>query len=558
MELQGFAPVERATFLLYGSVWPDSLSVRLEAQDQAPAGMTRLSQAREPAPWLFGWVHFDQIPRIALDDYWLDTYEVTNRQYKEFVDRGGYQKQEYWRHEFRKDGRVVSWTDAVAQFRDKTGRPGPSTWEQGEYPKGLDDVPVSGVSWYEAAAYAEFVGKSLPTVYHWITAASAEMSKSIVPASNFGGQGLLRAGSRRGTSRYGIHDMAGNVKEWTWNDDGSGQRYVMSGSWDEPPYMFNTPDVRKPFDRSANLGFRCARYLEGGVAGRLADPVVLETRDYSREKPVSDDLFRVYRSQYAYDRTPLDSRVESVENAEEWTREKVSFAAAYGNERVTAYLFLPKKGRPLYQTVLYFPGGEVVALRSFEELVEIEKHIIGFLVKSGRAVMFPVYKGTFERGSDLTSYSANSSVTYRDHVIAWSKDLNRSIDYLETRPDIDRDRFAFVGLSWGAVLGSLLPALEPRIKVSVLRSGGFPPQKMRPEVDPINFAPRVTVPVLLLNGRFDGVLAPETSQLPLFELLGTPREHKRRVEFESGHDLPRHEAIRETLNWLERYLGPAN
>jgi len=53
-------------------------------------------------------------------------------------------------------------------------------------------------------------------------------------------------------------------------------------------------------------------------------------------------------------------------------------------------------------------------------------------------------------------------------VIAWSKDLGRSIDYLETRPGVDRSRVAYEGVSWGANLGAILPAVEDRIRVCVL------------------------------------------------------------------------------------------
>ena len=82
--------------------------------------------------------------------------------------------------------------------------------------------------------------------------------------------------------------------------------------------------------------------------------------------------------------------------------------------------------------------------------------------------------------------------------------------------------------------------------------------RTRPEIDPFNFAPRVTAPVLMLNGRYDFARPVETSQLPLLRLLATPEEDKRYVPFESGHVPPRLGAIREMLNWLDERLGPVN
>jgi eukaryotic-like serine/threonine-protein kinase len=95
------------------------------------------------------------------------------------------------------------------------------------------------------------------------------------------------------------------------------------------------------------------------------------------------------------------------------------------------------------------------------------------VIKSGRAVMVPIYKGTYERSDDLKNAYPKTTISYRDHVIAWSKDLGRSIDYLETRPDIDHNKLAYEGFSWGAAMGVLLPAVEDRIKVCVLLLPGF-------------------------------------------------------------------------------------
>jgi cephalosporin-C deacetylase-like acetyl esterase len=564
-ELKGYAPADRATVFMFREGHPpDSLSVTMDEEAKAPAGMVHQTDAltasfdlgslQDTPATLVGLPGFEDASAIPLGDYWIDRYEVTNKQFKNFVDSGGYGKPEFWKQTFCTDGRTLSWAEAVALFRDATGRPGPATWEQADYPRGQEDFPVSGVSWYEAAAYAEFAGKALPTIYHWVTAASPWSSGGISPAGNFGGQGPARVGSFRDMSWYGAYDMAGNVKEWCWNEAGSCKRYILGGAWDEPVYMFNNADARSPFERSANFGFRCAKYVSTGAAAKAGDPIAAFTRDFSREKPVSDELFSVYKSLYSYDKTPLRATVESVEDAADWKREKITFAAAYGNERVVAYLFLPKKSSPPFQTVLYFPGSAAIDLRSSANAPA--ERLYNFVIKSGRAVMFPVYKGTYERGDDLKSDYPNTTTSYRDHVIAWSKDLGRSIDNLETRSDIDRTKLAFEGSSWGAALGSLLPAIEDRIKLCVLIDPGFYLRKSLPEVDQLNFAPRVRVPVLMLNGRYDFFCPVETAQLPMYGLLGTPKEHKRRVVYETGHNIPRNELIKESLDWLDRYFGP--
>jgi dipeptidyl aminopeptidase/acylaminoacyl peptidase len=138
----------------------------------------------------------------------------------------------------------------------------------------------------------------------------------------------------------------------------------------------------------------------------------------------------------------------------------------------------------------------------------------------------------------------------------WSKDLGRSIDYLETRPEIDSEKLAFYGASWGGEMGAILPALERRVKVSVLAVGGFNLQAVQPEADELNFAKRVTIPVLMLNGKYDFYFPVETSQKPMFRSLGTAPEHKRHIVYDTGHSIPRNELIKETLAWLDRYLGP--
>jgi len=520
-------------------------SFDLPAAGSAPAGMVHVPG---------GPVQLRSITAVSLPDYWLDKFEVTNRQFKEFVNRGGYEKREYWKHPFVQDGRTLSWEKALTELRDSTGRRGPATWALGTYPEGQQDYPVTGVSWYEAAAYAEFEGKSLPTIYHWYYAAGvtgyAGIFSEILNLSNIGGRGPARVGLYRGIAPYGSYDMAGNAREWCWNETG-GKRYILGGSWNDPAYFFSETNAQPPFDRSAANGFRCIR-TAAPVAEALARPIERVSRDFTKEKPVSNEAFRIYRSFYAYDRTPLETRMESVdETSPYWKKEKVSFRAAYGDERIPAYVFLPRNASPPYQAVVYVPSSHAQMIRSSGDL---ELRMIEFVVRSGRAVVCPVFKETYERLSPETARGPNFR---RDMVVAWSKDLGRSLDYLETRPDIDRSRLAYYGLSLGASEGIVLLAIEERFRGAVLLAAGFRFAHYAPEIDMINFAPRVKLPVLLLGGSQDFTHPVETAQKPLFRLIGTPEKDKRHFVFEGGH-VPLHfeTLIKEILDWLDRYLGP--
>jgi dienelactone hydrolase len=85
----------------------------------------------------------------------------------------------------------------------------------------------------------------------------------------------------------------------------------------------------------------------------------------------------------------------------------------------------------------------------------------------------------------------------------WAKDASRALDYAETRWELDHGKVAYYGYSWGSVMGALIPAVEPRIKTCVLALGGLNFEQSLPEVEVINFLPRVEQPTLMLNGRYD-------------------------------------------------------
>jgi dienelactone hydrolase len=527
----------------------------LEKVGSAPAGMVRVQGSQTDAG--------------KLPDFYIDRYEVTNKQYREFINKGGYRNPAYWKHKLVRDGRELTWSEAMKGFVDQTGQPGPATWQAGDYPEGQGDYPVSGLSWYEATAYAEYAGKSLPTAEHW-EAARGGYTPLIqypglggfgvfAPFSNFRGKGPVSVGSLPGITSYGVFDMAGNVREWCWNETPQG-RLIRGGAWDDNTYMFGNLSQAPPMDRSAKNGFRCARYPDPGNIPQAALGLIKlsEPKDFYSQKPVPDAIFQVYKDQFSYDRTDLRAHVESrQERPAGWIHEKVTFDAAYGGERIIAHLFLPSNTPPPYQTVIYFPGSPSVFEKSSADLENYFEFpmFLSFIVKSGRAVLYPVYKGTFERGTETAAaiHEGNESHAYTEYLVQVVKDFRRCVDYLETRQDIDSKKLAFYGMSWGGLLGAIIPAVEDRLKANIVLAGGLL-GRGRPEANQINYVTRVKTPTLMLNGKYDAIFDRETSQKPMFDLLGAA--DKQWKLYDTDHGPPRTEFIRETLAWLDKYLGP--
>jgi cephalosporin-C deacetylase-like acetyl esterase len=279
----------------------------------------------------------------------------------------------------------------------------------------------------------------------------------------------------------------------------------------------------------------------------------VKLRDYLHEKPASDQQFAIFRRMYMYDKSDLNPVIESEDKSENyWIKQKITYNAAYGNERIIAYLFLPKSFKPPFQTVVYFPGSSALNMLSSKSLLGLMN--IDFIIKNGRAVLYPVYKGTYERQYEMSG-KTNNDISDREHLIQWYKDLARSIDYLETRSDIDTSKIAYFGFSWGGRVGPIMIVLENRIKTSVLYVAGLAYTGPYPEIDPFNYVNRVKIPTLMLNGKFDADFPYETSQKPLYEMLGSSKENKHQFLYESGHFVPRNELIKETLDWLDKYLG---
>jgi formylglycine-generating enzyme required for sulfatase activity/dienelactone hydrolase len=551
LERPGYDTVEKAM----SAVWFVEFTAGLDETGAAPPGMLRIPSAR-----FGGWANNLNLSRYEhpanprVGEFLIDRYEVTNASYQRFVDAGGYSNPECWKHAFRRDGVTLTWEAAISEFVDETGRPGPATWAYGTFPEGRADYPVTGVSWYEAAAYAEFSGKELPTVYHWAVGTNVYYGEFLIPLSNLEGSGLAPVGSFTGSlDSNGLYDTPGNAREWCFNASGE-DRFILGGAWNDPVYRFGQGVARAPLERSPGNGFRCMIVRSRDASDpRLWGPLPrIAPLDWSAVEHYSDAVWGTWVSLLALDDRPLDSRIERVDDTPpHWRLEKVSFVPAYDGERMLAYLLLPRNTEPPYDAVLFYNGGAfgLGSSRNGQGLVCMDK--IDYIVRAGRAAVYPVYYGSFERGGGGPPRTLSEAETLEIGIRLY-KDLIRTLDYLESRDDIDVDRLAYISFSAGAFPGLVASVLDDRISTLILKSPNIGHEFT------YNSALRATAPVLMVTGRYDEHDTNETVQLPLFNALATPPEHKRQVVLECHHGLYpcRREMIPEVLAWLDRYLGP--
>lgn len=568
---QGFAPIERMASSAYTRAEqlfrPDSVitvQVKLEPGDSLPTGMLRVpgGDHRLMSP---------DAPANAvahLDDFAIDRYEVTNQEYSGFLRAGGYTNPRWWHPPFREHGKQLSGTEASLRFMDRTGLPGPRSWSNQEYQPGMARHPVTDISWYEAEAYCEWKGRELPTLFQWEQAGrSSEVPHAeelVMPwgaavprepatfRANLGTTGTTDVGSFPfGISPYGAYDMAGNVKEWTRT--AVGEEFVATGgSYEDPVYLFARYGLYGPFTSSRTLGFRCAKTSAQPKSDQGSAPLSLAQRTPTYQ-PVRETEFRALLRHYQYDRRPLQSRVIERITASEWTREKIQYLAA-NNDSVFGYLYLPRQAAAPYQTIVFVASSGAFYSHAMPD--EVESFLVPH-IKAGRAVWATVFKGMIGREWEPNHPAAESnSVQFRDEMVLRGIELRTGLDYLETRSDIDMNRLAYLGLSWGAGSRSLLAGVDDRFHTIVFVGGGIDErlQPTLPEASNINFAPYLKPPKLLLNGHDDEENTWLSRGLPFWNLL---REPKKLVLINGAGHVPLAEDRVPAINaWLDQTLGP--
>ncbi len=568
IEKPGFATFERTisgTIPRIGGSFIDSPPIEISAK-LIEANQSQPNMVFVPAGEysLVNWSRPIQ-DKVNLEGFFIDKYEVSNKDFREFITKGGYLTKNFWTYPFIKGGKEISLEEAVENFKDKTGLPAPRGWSNQNFPVGEEDHPVTGITWYEAAAYAAFRGKQLPTVFQWEKSARdgvADPRYNAMPwglikqgettdfRANFSSNKTIPVGDFEfGMSPFGALNMAGNVSEWLLNR--SGDNFVTSGgAWNDLPYAFGDYGEYPGFYASDKLGFRCVQNSPSAKSDQGSQD--LQPEEVPDYRVSSESDYKIWLTHYNYDKKPLDAKIVETSETDAWTRQKITFAGENG-ERAIAYLFLPKNYSPPLQVIHYLPPGDVVVgLRSVPDSVEM---FLTPILKSGRAVFTVVLKGYDERPfADDYVPPKRDTVEFRKQAVNWMTDLRRGLDYLETREDIDFKKLSFLGISNGANLGILTLGVENRYNSAILVGAGVDKEwrSWIPEANFINFAPHSKLPKLFIHGRYDEAHPLKTYNEPLYKIFSEP---KKLVIYDGGH-VPTIEFFSITTNnWIDEKFG---
>jgi hypothetical protein len=501
----------------------------------------------------------DHLPAIDIGPYSMSKYEVTNKEYKEFIDNGGYINSDYWDFPYKLENEELTFETTIKTFVDNFDQQGPAGWSYGNYLEGQDNFPVTGISWFEARAYAKYKNLSLPNLYQWANAAILGTASSFVPKSNFSKNQLVEVGSMNNTNSNLLYDIAGNAREWIINsvDKTNTKKGILGGGFEDDPYYFNDYYGQQVLDRSVSNGMRLVKNLKSNteINSSPENPVYIATRDFLTEETVSDDVFEIFKEQYDYPDILLNAKVipQDIQSGT-FKVDRFEISSPYEeNEILPGYVFYDSDYPEQLKPIILFPGSNAIHLTNMDYELKRQLSRLNYLMKEGYAVFLPIFLSTYERVDDLKSDYPDNTDFYKDHIIKWGKEYKRTIDYIFSRDDMDHDNLSYYGTSWGGYMANILLAIDDRVQCAVLYVAGLSFQKSKKEVEAYLYTSRITMPVLMLNGEFDQFFPLETSQIPMFKLIGTKKEDKKHYVSKTGHFVPRDILIKEHLQWLKKY-----
>ena len=318
-----------------------------------------------------------------------------------------------------------------------------------------------------------------------------------------------------------------------------------------------------PWSRLPSQGVRLATYPRGELDESLLAEIDTFNIDYESIEVMSVETLSLLDGAI-HDQPPPASFTEqelALPNGMHATR--VELKSVYGDV-LPVLLLKPEGVEPPYQTVVWFGGINSIASQDNMTLYHFDLGIANFLRESGRMLVVPIWKGTFERndGSSLGRFTSDPAQR-SEMTSTWARDLRLVMDHLDVRNDVQHGNIGLVGLSLGAAIAPILARGDERFATILLWSGGFTSftARTRTRTEAIRESSVVrntTLPVLMLNGRHD-IVFPLELQQAYYRMLGTPAEHKRHVVYDAGHlSWPQGEFVRENLDWLDQYLGPVD
>lgn len=535
----------------------------LKASGQLPENMVEVPATNFPVFVQGMTIETAGDARFEIPAFAVGRQEVSNRDFKKFVDDGGYENPSYWSGLTLTDGSPLT-IEVIESFVDKTGRAGPAMWELGTYPANESVMPIGGLSLYEAKAYARYRGLALPTLHHWARLAYSpaegfyQTGPAMARVSNFDPNGPVPVDTEIGIGPWGTINTAGNVREWVWNTTGD-LGFAMGGAWTDYPSIYQHAYTIEPMDRSPQNGLRLIHTLGEALNSDLLEPVEMNwDARFTRREPVGDEAFEAMRFQFTHVRLTPESVVSNVvEENDTWIAEEVELTFAGGRQAVV-YVVKPSESPDVVQPVIYMPHAAALQKTANRQLLTHVPYL-DFIVRAGRALVIPVWDYTAQRYEGLPDDPDARADRMRRTALAWYEDAATTIDYLEARKDIDASDVGFVGTSYGAFKSPIFLAIEQRFSAAIFIAGGTPYWGANhPMADPVNYLPRVTIPALMINGRYDHLFLHENSQKRMFELLGAPADQKRLSVYDEGHfDFPRNQVALEVSDWFDKYMSPA-
>ena len=300
--------------------------------------------------------------------------------------------------------------------------------------------------------------------------------------------------------------------------------------------------------------------LAGSLMIRPAEKVVHAQHSHDLPKPMGVEAFTVIRQFLDYDRgLPLDARTIEKVAFMNHIREKIVFTSNY-DERVPGYLAIPEQGESPYPVVIYCHGGggsKEWGWQANHPLGQIVQKLLsaGYCVlsldgqHSGERLYNNDYEPAYKYIVERKWYARERNMIFQTVI-----DYRRGIDYLSSRSEIDLNRIAVDGFSFGSIVAYILTAVDPRVKVASL--SGLPVGRKSynwdsPLIRKFNFIEGITEqPLLLQLGKNDPNILKEDVDY-FFSLLKS--KNKALHWYESGHGLPQ-EYQEKVLEWLKQYL----